>query len=189
MQFLQRFFLPFRSHRVLMCGIVGVFDLARANKIEGALVDRMCDAIIHRGPDDAGKYIDRWIGMGMRRLAIIDRAGGKQPLANEDDSVWVVFNGEIYNHVELRQDLQGKGHVFQTTSDTEVLVHLYEEESIDCLGRLRGMFSFAIWDAKLQRLFIARDRLGIKPCFWSLVAKRFAFASEIKSLLQLKWVD
>src|SRR4030095_10015796 len=125
----------------------------------------MADAIRHRGPDDEGFYISGQIGLGFRRLSIIDLAGGHQPLSNEDGTVWIVFNGEIYNYQTLRDDLLSKGHVFKTKADTEVIVHLYEEYGTDCVQRLRGMFGFAIWDAHQEQLFLARDRVGIKPLY------------------------
>jgi len=144
----------------------------------------MADAIRHRGPDDEGRWLDGEIGLGHRRLSIIDVEGGRQPLSNEDGSVWIVFNGEIYNFVELREELERKGHRFHSRTDTEVIVHLYEEEGERAVERLRGMFAFAIWDVKERRLFLARDRLGQKPLFYARRGDRFLFASEIKALLK-----
>ncbi len=172
-----------------MCGICGEFDLARDVLIAEESIHRMCDVIMHRGPNDYGVHIDRHVGLGMRRLSIIDVSGGHQPIANEDKTVWIVFNGEIYNHVELRQQLVAKGHRFATATDTETIVHLYEEYGTGCLERLQGMFAFMIWDSRKERVFIARDRLGIKPCFWTQKGTRIGVASEMKSLLTLPWVS
>lgn len=143
----------------------------------------MADAIAHRGPDDEGFYMSGPLGLGFRRLSIIDLATGHQPLSNEDGTVWIVFNGEIYNYQELRSALQGKGHIFKTQTDTEVIVHLYEEFGEGCVEKLRGMFAFAIWDEKGQTLFVARDRVGIKPLYYFLSDKCLIFASEIKAIL------
>jgi asparagine synthase (glutamine-hydrolysing) len=143
----------------------------------------MADTIAHRGPDDEGYYISGPVGLGFRRLSIIDLATGHQPLSNEDGTVWIVFNGEIYNYRELRTSLQGKGHVFKTQTDTEVIVHLYEEYGEDCVKKLRGMFAFAIWDERQESLFLARDRVGIKPLYYWLSDKCLIFASEIKAIL------
>lgn len=143
----------------------------------------MLGTIAHRGPDDEGVYINGRIGLGNRRLSIIDIPGGKQPICNEDGTVWIVYNGEIYNYRALRQDLEAKGHLFQTQSDTEVIVHLYEEYGEGCVEGLRGMFAFGIWDAKSQKLILARDRLGQKPLFYTQEDENFIFASEIKAIL------
>ena len=143
----------------------------------------MADSIEHRGPDDEGFYFSGQVGLGFRRLSIIDLGGGHQPLCNEDESVWIVFNGEIYNYQELRQFLLSKGHQFRTQSDTEVIVHLYEELGEACLERLRGMFAFAIWDNRRKSLFIARDRVGIKPLYYYHSNSSFIFGSEIKVIL------
>ena len=148
-----------------------------------ALVKTMADAIYHRGPDDEGYYVAGPVGLGFRRLAIIDLKTGHQPLSNEDDSVWIVFNGEIYNYQELRQLLLQKGHVFKTQTDTEVIVHLYEEFGPECVKKLRGMFGFAIWDSKAKALFLARDRVGIKPLYYHLTDMSLVFGSEIKAIL------
>jgi asparagine synthase (glutamine-hydrolysing) len=163
-----------------MCGIVG---RAGTGPVSEAEIVRMCDAIRHRGPDDWGTFTDGGIGLGMRRLSIIDLAGGHQPLTNEDGSVVVILNGEIYNHESLHRELQEKGHVFRTRSDTEVLVHLYEDHGEGMLQRLRGMFAFAIWDRKRRRLLVARDHFGQKPVFYTEAAGRITFSSEIKALL------
>jgi asparagine synthase (glutamine-hydrolysing) len=167
-----------------MCGIVGIVDPKQnATQIEQSLL-RMTDRIIHRGPDDCGVHAQHGAGIGMRRLSIIDLAGGHQPIGNETGSIQVVCNGEIYNFVELRKDLQSRGHVFQTGSDTEVIVHLYEEYGDKFLQHLRGMFGLAIIDNRRQtRVLIARDRLGKKPIFYSNVGGQFFFGSEMKSLL------
>jgi asparagine synthase (glutamine-hydrolysing) len=143
----------------------------------------MCAAMVHRGPDDEGIYTAGPVGIGMRRLSIVDLATGHQPLSNEDGTVWIVFNGEIYNHAALREKLQSLGHQYRTHSDTETIVHLYEEYGPDCVQHLRGMFAFAVWDARAQRLFIARDRLGIKPLYYQLTPQQIVFGSEIKVLL------
>jgi asparagine synthase (glutamine-hydrolysing) len=169
-----------------MCGIAGVFG-NDADKIPGGLlpvIARMCEVIEHRGPDDAGYFIGRGVAIGMRRLSIIDLAGGRQPLANEDASVRVVFNGEIYNYKELRRDLVSRGHRFSTGSDTEVIVHLYEEEGERCVEKLRGMFAFAVYDRNRQSVLLARDRLGIKPLNYAVLGDTLIFGSEIKSILQ-----
>jgi asparagine synthase (glutamine-hydrolysing) len=165
-----------------MCGIAGI-----VNRDDGAEVDRaalfaMMAAIAHRGPDDHGAYVDGPIGLGHQRLSIIDLETGHQPMSNGDGSIWITFNGEIYNYLELRRDL-ARHHDFRTHSDTEVLLHLYEDLGERCLERLNGMFSFAIWDARQQRLFAARDRLGIKPFYWHLDGERLSFASEPKALV------
>jgi asparagine synthase (glutamine-hydrolysing) len=144
----------------------------------------MCGAMIHRGPDDEGAYVAPGIGLGMRRLSIIDLATGRQPVHNEDESIWVVFNGEIYNFAQLRPDLERQGHVFYTGSDTEVIVHLYEQYGESCVEKLRGMFTFAIWDQRRRQLFVARDRLGVKPLFFGEAGGRFVFGSELKVVLQ-----
>ena len=166
-----------------MCGIAGIVGANRAVRIEEASVRRMCDAIIHRGPDDEGILAFHNTGLGMRRLSIIDLAGGHQPIFNEDRSIWIVFNGEIYNFPELRPELEARGHRFSTHSDTETIVHLYEEMGADCVQKLRGMFAFALWDEKQQKLIVARDRLGKKPLHYALHHDRLYFASEIKSIL------
>ena len=137
----------------------------------------------HRGPDDEGVYTDGPVGIGMRRLSIIDVAGGHQPISNETGTIWIVFNGEIYNHAELRKKLEPLGHRYRTNSDTETIVHLYEEYGRDCVQHLRGMFAFAIWDREKGTLFVARDRLGIKPLYYSLTSESFLFGSEIKVIL------
>lgn len=166
-----------------MCGICGRLNFDRDHAVLPALVKAMADTIQHRGPDDEGCHVSGPVGLGFRRLAIIDLATGHQPLSNEDGTIWIVFNGEIYNYRELRQDLQAKGHIFKTQTDTEVIVHLYEEFGEACVGKLRGMFAFAVWDENQETLFLARDRVGIKPLYYWLSDKALIFASEIKAIL------
>ena len=150
-----------------MCGIAGMVHSDPARPVSSETVQRMCDRIVHRGPDDYGNYVDGPVGIGMRRLSIIDLAGGKQPIPNEDRTVWVILNGEIYNYKDLKRQLEAKGHRFATASDTEVIVHLYEEYGPDCVTKLRGMFGFAVWDLRQQTLMLARDRVGIKPLYYA----------------------
>ena len=159
-------------------------DLRGKHAPAGELLARMCDVIEHRGPDDAGYYFADGVAIGMRRLSIIDVAEGRQPISNEDGSVRIVFNGEIYNYRELRELLLARGHMLATRTDTETIVHLYEDEGENCVNRLRGMFAFAIWDERQRRLFIARDRVGKKPLHYTMVGDTLVFGSEIKSLLQ-----
>jgi len=166
-----------------MCGICGKFFFDREAFVPEALVKDMAEAMTHRGPDDEGFHISGQIGLGFRRLSIIDLSGGHQPLSNEDGTIWVVFNGEIYNYQTLRRELIAKGHAFKTKSDTEVIVHLYEEYGTDCVQQLRGMFAFAIWDARERALFLARDRVGIKPLYYFVDKKFLAFGSEVKAIL------
>src|SRR3954452_16248664 len=165
-----------------MCGIAGVM-YADGRPVAPALLKAMGDRIAHRGPDAEGFWSAPGVGLVHRRLSIIDLSGGDQPLGNEDGSVQVVFNGEIYNYLELRGWLLGRGHRFKTNSDTEVLVHLYEEAGDALVERLRGMFTFALWDARRERLLLARDRLGIKPLYVWRDADKVLFGSEIKALL------
>src|SRR5262249_39704858 len=143
----------------------------------------MRDILTHRGPDDAGLHVEECAALAHRRLSIVDLAAGHQPLANEDETVWVTFNGEIYNHRDIRRDLEARGHRYRTRSDTESVVHAYEEWGDDCVHRFRGMFAFAIWDEPRRRLLLARDRLGIKPLYWTRVGDIVIFASEIKAIL------
>src|SRR5271169_3829209 len=145
-----------------MCGICGKLMFEPGSRVPADLVRDMADSIRHRGPDDEGFYVSGQVGLGFRRLSIIDLSTGHQPLSNEDRTVWIVFNGEIYNYQELRNDLQSRGHRFKTKTDTEVIVHLYEEFGEACVEKLRGMFGFAIWDERKRTLFLARDRVGIK---------------------------
>jgi asparagine synthase (glutamine-hydrolysing) len=167
-----------------MCGIAGIVDGRPGAGMEEATIRRMCDRIVHRGPDDEGIFVKGGTGLGMRRLSIIDLAGGHQPLFNEDRSAWIVFNGEIYNFPELRPELEKRGHKFRTHSDTEVIIHLYEEMGAECVQKLRGMFAFAIYDERRQKLLLARDRLGKKPLHYALSNGRLLFGSEIKSILE-----
>jgi asparagine synthase (glutamine-hydrolysing) len=166
-----------------MCGICGKVEFEQNAAVSRALIGGMLDTIRHRGPDDEGVYLAPQVGLGFVRLAIIDLATGHQPLRNEDGTVWVVFNGEIYNYRELRASLLSKGHVLTTQSDTEVIVHLYEEFGAACVEKLRGMFAFALWDEKAKTLMLARDRVGIKPLYYSLTDKAIVFASEIKAIM------
>lgn len=167
-----------------MCGICGVVYCEREQVVDSLVLKQMCDAIRHRGPDDDGFYVNHNVGLGMRRLSIIDLATGKQPIANEDGQIWIVFNGEIYNHQLLRQELKEQGHRFKTKTDTEAILHAYEEYGENCVQKLNGMFAFAIWDQRKQQLFLARDRLGIKPLYYFFDKMRLVFGSEIKSILQ-----
>ncbi len=155
---------------------------ARERADRGALAT-MNAQIVHRGPDDDGFFVEANVGLAMRRLSIIDVKTGHQPLTNEDERIWIVYNGEIYNHQQLRADLEAKGHRYRTKSDTETIVHLYEEYGPDCVQHLRGMFAFAIWDRRVRKLFVARDRLGIKPLYYLFDEKKFLFGSEIKTIL------
>lgn len=166
-----------------MCGIAGVVSSNRESNITEALVRHMCDQIVHRGPDDEGIYVADGSGLGMRRLSIIDVAGGHQPVFNEDRSCWIVYNGEVYNFPELRPELEKRGHRFYTKTDTEVIIHLYEEMGADCVKKLRGMFGLAIFDKAKRKLVLARDRLGKKPLHFALHNGNLYFASEIKSIL------
>src|SRR5207249_5286549 len=166
-----------------MCGIVGTVGLNSREPVDETRLKIMRDVLRHRGPDGEGLWTEGHVGLGFRRLAIIDVAGGAQPMPNEDGSVWVVFNGEIYNHAKLRPWLEARGHRYRTRSDTETIVHLYEEEGERCVERLQGMFAFAVWDRPRRRLLLARDRLGIKPLYYSLSGQELLFASEIKALL------
>jgi asparagine synthase (glutamine-hydrolysing) len=170
-----------------MCGIAGIVSTT-GERIDAATIHRMCQAIVHRGPDDEGLFVKDGTGLGMRRLSIIDLAGGHQPVFNEDRTIWIVFNGEIYNFPSLREDLLKRGHKFSTHTDTEVIVHLYEDLGADCVSKLRGMFAFALYDERRRKLLMARDRLGKKPLHYALQNEgsrgaRFYFASEIKSIL------
>ena len=166
-----------------MCGICGIFFVNRDWRVQGDVLARMNRQIVHRGPDDEGFFVEENVGLAMRRLSIIDVKSGHQPIANENRDVWIVFNGEIYNHAELRPGLEAKGHQYRTHSDTETIVHLYEEYGRDCVKHLRGMFAFVIWDRRKRVLFAARDRLGIKPFYYRWDGKSFLFGSEIKAIL------
>ena len=166
-----------------MCGICGVFQNDRAHRVERETLADMNRQITHRGPDDDGFFVEGNVGLAMRRLSIIDIKTGHQPIANEENDVWIVYNGELYNHQELRKGLEARGHRYRTHSDTETIVHLYEEEGRDCVRHLRGMFAFAIWDRRKRKLFIARDRLGIKPLYYYFDGSTLVFGSEIKAIL------
>ncbi len=166
-----------------MCGIAGFVTTSPASGCE-ALLARMTDAIRHRGPDDFGYFNDQWAHLGHRRLSIIDVAGGHQPITNETRTHWIIYNGEIFNHADVRPALEQAGHRYTTRSDTETILHAYEQHGQDCLALFRGMFAFAIWDSERRRLFCARDRLGIKPFYYFWDGRVFAFASEIKALLE-----
>ena len=186
-----------------MCGICGKISLGANSNVSEDLIRRMCSVLKHRGPDDEGVYLN-WargqgsrlhqgfggqagvrVGLGHRRLSIIDLSpAGHQPMSNENETIWIVMNGEIYNFLELREALEKKGHKFKSHTDTEVILHLYEEHGVDCIKALRGMFAFAIWDGKKEILFLARDRIGKKPLFYSYKNGTLVFASELSALLQ-----
>src|SRR5437867_11834768 len=163
-----------------MCGIAGILSLD-GRPVVAEDVQNMCDAIVHRGPDDQGLFVRPDVGLGMRRLSIIDLETGQQPISNEDGSIWVVFNGEVYNYLELKDQLISRGHRFRTRSDTEVLVHLYEERGDEFVTAINGMASLALWDSRRHRLVVARDRLGKKPLHYALTPVAFVFGSEIKA--------
>ena len=166
-----------------MCGICGVFYSNRDWRVKGKLLADMNRSILHRGPDDEGFFLEENVGLAMRRLSIIDVKSGHQPLTNESQDIWIVYNGEIYNHADLRAKLQAKGHRYRTRTDTETIVHLYEEYGRDCVKHLHGMFAFVIWDRRKRLLFAARDRLGIKPLYYRWGGSAFIFGSEIKTIL------
>jgi asparagine synthase (glutamine-hydrolysing) len=166
-----------------MCGICGIVQSDRAQRVSRDTLAAMNEQITHRGPDDDGFFVEENVGLAMRRLSIIDIQTGHQPITNEDQTLYIVFNGEIYNHQELREDLESRGHRYRTKSDTETIVHLYEQYGDDCVKHLRGMFAFAIWDRTKRRLYIARDRLGIKPLYYYHDGKTLRFGSEIKAIL------
>ena len=165
-----------------MCGIVGIVG-SDNQPVDEALLGRMCNAIRHRGPDDDGFYVKGSVGLGMRRLSIIDLKSGHQPIHNQDHTAWIVFNGEIYNYLELREKLEKLGHTFYTNSDTEAIVHAYDQYGSDCPKHLRGMFAFAIWDERTQELFLARDRVGKKPLLYAQLNGQLVFGSEFSALL------
>src|SRR5689334_18293118 len=167
-----------------MCGIAGIVASEALHPDDRERVIRMRDVIAHRGPDDAGVFVDDHAALGHRRLSIVDLAAGHQPLANENDTIWIVFNGEIYNHQTIRERLESAGHHYRTRSDTETIVHAYEEWGSSAVDHLRGMFAFAIWDSARRRLLLARDRLGVKPLYWARSGNRLLFGSEIKSILE-----
>lgn len=167
-----------------MCGICGVYNFSSSEPVRPGLVRDMTATLYHRGPDEEGFYIKNGVGLGMRRLSIIDLATGQQPISNENNTIWVILNGEIYNYRQLRDELILKGHKFKTKSDTEVIVHLYEDRAEMCVESLRGMFAFAIWDSRSKKLVLARDQLGIKPLYYWLDAGFCLFGSEIKAILK-----
>jgi asparagine synthase (glutamine-hydrolysing) len=167
-----------------MCGISGLYNKKGLNGDADSAVMRMISSLQHRGPDETGIYIDDYAALGQSRLSIIDLAGGSQPICNEDSSLWIIFNGEIFNYPSIRAELINSGHTFKTNSDTEVILHLYEEEREKCLEKLNGQFAFAIWDSVNEELFLARDRAGIVPLFYTINPDgKFVFASEIKAIL------
>jgi len=167
-----------------MCGICGIYNFERDQLISKEILIDMNNALAHRGPDDFGYYINNFVAFGHRRLSVIDIQGGRQPMTNEDDTIWVTYNGEIYNYLELNKHLVKKGHKFKTNCDTEVIVHAFEEYGTDSVLKFNGMFAFAIWDSKNQLLFLARDRLGIKPLYYTISDGNLIFASEIKAILK-----
>jgi len=166
-----------------MCGITGVYDFG-GESVDRKLLERMTSLLQHRGPDDKGFYVDGNVGLGFRRLSIIDLVTGSQPIHNEDESIWIIFNGEIYNHLDVRKMLEEKGHRYYTKTDTETIVHAYEEYGRECVQHLNGMFAFALWDSKNKTLMLARDRMGIKPLYYLQDKQRIIFASELKSILE-----
>ena len=166
-----------------MCGICGQYYFKEKHPVSLQAIKRMNDTITHRGPDDEGYHISDSIGLGFRRLSIIDLSGGHQPMSDREKSVWVIFNGEIYNFPELKKELEGYGHIFRTRSDTEVIVHGYKQWGIDVLNHLNGMFGLAIWDEKNKRLIIARDRMGIKIVYYKIEDGLLYFGSEIRAIL------
>jgi asparagine synthase (glutamine-hydrolysing) len=168
-----------------MCAICGIVNFNAADLVDAAVIGRMTQALAHRGPDDDGYFVEGRVGLGHRRLSIIDLSGGKQPIFNEDESAAIIFNGEIYNYRDLAAQLAAAGHTFKTRSDTETILHAYEEFGEDCVQHLRGMFAFAIWDRRARRLLLARDRLGVKPLYYYRDGRFLAFASEIKALLEI----
>src|SRR5262245_37953732 len=167
-----------------MCGISGIYHYGCDEPVSEQILRRMTDVIKHRGPDDEGFYLHPRAGLGHRRLSIIDVAGGHQPIFNEDGTVAVVFNGEIYNYLDLMRRVEDRGHRFKTRSDTETIVHLYEEYGEACVPMLHGMFAFARWDARANVMLLARDRVGKKPLYYADCDGRLVFASELKSLLE-----
>ena len=168
-----------------MCGICGVVNFGLSGEpVAEPTLRRMADTMAHRGPDADGYFVspDRQLGFGFRRLSIVDLSTGDQPMSNEDDTVWLVFNGEIYNHADHRPRLEARGHRFRSRCDAEVVLHLYEEFGPDCVDHLRGMFAFAIWDSRRRRLLLARDRIGVKPLYFAALPHTLVFGSEIKAL-------
>lgn len=172
-----------------MCGISGVCNISNPRPVRLNTIGRMTYSLNHRGPDEAGAYIDDWIGMGQSRLSIIDILSGQQPIHNEDKTLWIIYNGEVFNYPELRQELTAKGHKFYTSTDTEVILHLFEEKQEKCLDYLNGQFAFAIWDSEKKELFLARDRVGIIPLFYTITENRLLFASEVKAIFAADEID
>ena len=169
-----------------MCAIAGILNISAGEPIDIATVGRMVAIQRHRGPDETGIYVDDRVGLGHARLSIIDLTGGTQPIRNEDGTMWIIYNGQVFNYPELREDLVKKGHTFYTNTDTEVVLHLFEEEGVSCLEKLNGQFAFAIWDLRTRRLFLARDRVGILPLHYCIQKNQLVFASEIKGLFAHK---
>src|SRR4051812_40608267 len=172
-----------RNVDLTMCGIAGFVSTTALDSDARERALRMRDVITHRGPDEAGLRLDARAALAHRRLSIVDLKTGQQPLSNEDGSIWVVFNGEIYNHADVRRDLEARGHQYRTRSDTETIVHAYEQWGDACVHRFRGMFAFAVWDAPKRRLLLVRDRLGVKPLYWTMAGETLLFGSEIKAIL------
>src|SRR5438067_8691242 len=166
-----------------MCGIAGQFKFLRREPVERETIVRMARSIAHRGPDDEGYFISGPVGLGFRRLSIIDLAGGHQPMSDAEETVWIIFNGEIYNYKELRAELQGKGHQFRTNSDTEVIIHGYKQWGTDVFNHLNGMFGLAIWDVPNQRLVVARDAMGIKLVYYKIDDGALTFGSEVRPVV------
>jgi asparagine synthase (glutamine-hydrolysing) len=164
-----------------MCAIAGICNSKKSN-IDAQVLERMMGMVRHRGPDEWGLHADRGVGLASARLSIVDLSGGRQPIHNEDGSIWITFNGEIFNYLELREELLGRGHIFATHTDTEVIVHLYEEKGLECVRELNGQWAFAIWDGRQRRLFLSRDRMGVRPLFYTRAGDNLIFASEIKSI-------
>jgi asparagine synthase (glutamine-hydrolysing) len=171
-----------------VCGIAGIIHRDRNRSVNLEELKRMCGSLIHRGPDDEGFFVKGNVGLGMRRLKVIDLVTGHQPISNEDGSIWIVFNGEIYNYPELRRQLEQKGHSFSTNTDTEAIVHAYEEYGENCVAKLNGMFAFAIWDGRTEKLLLARDRIGVKPLYYFIDDQFLVFGSELKAILECRHV-
>src|SRR5881628_237259 len=184
----HRWGLSPREHQI-MCGIAGFVGCDRLDREAPRRALRMRDVMQYRGPDEAGLYCDDFAALAHRRLSIVDLSTGQQPLSNEDGSIWVIYNGEIYNHGEVRTELEAHGHAYRTKSDTETIVHAYEQWGDACVHRFRGMFAFAIWDAPQRRLLLVRDRLGIKPVYWTRTSDALLFGSEIKAILASGMVE
>jgi asparagine synthase (glutamine-hydrolysing) len=166
-----------------MCGFAGILHFDRNRIVNKTTLQKMTNVLSHRGPDGEGFYIDKNIGLGHKRLSIIDLSTGDQPMISKDKNIVIIYNGEVYNYIELKKELEALGHIFDTTSDTEVILKAYEEWGFDCQKKFNGMWAFAIWDAREKHLFLSRDRIGEKPLFFSLCDNSFLFGSEIKSIL------